>query len=165
MIAAANDGLFVRLCGALGIEERAAAERFRTNPSRVRHRDEVDTLVGEATRTMTTTELEAKLRAEGVPCAPILDIGEVAAEPQTSASGIVADAPGAGASDVPFIGLPLEWNERRAEVRRGAPRSGEHGPELLAELGFDADRIAHLIESGIVDRPGTPPGPIMEKPE
>jgi crotonobetainyl-CoA:carnitine CoA-transferase CaiB-like acyl-CoA transferase len=165
MIAAANDGLFVRLCRAIGLEAWAAADRFRTNPSRVRHREEVDATIGAATAALTTAELESKLRAAGVPCAPILDIGEVAAEPQTRAGGIVADAPGAGASDVPFIGLPLEWDERRTEVTRGAPRAGEHGPELLAELGFDADRIAHFIASGIVDRPGTPPGPITEKQE
>lgn len=163
MIAAANDGLFVRLCRALGLVEAAADARFRDNPSRVRHRNDVDALVAGTTRTLPTAELEERLRRAGVPCAPIHDIGQVAAEPQTSASGIVADAPGMGASAVPFIGLPLEWDERRAEVRRGAPRPGEHGVELLEELGFDGDRIAQLIEVGIVDRPGVPPGPITEK--
>jgi crotonobetainyl-CoA:carnitine CoA-transferase CaiB-like acyl-CoA transferase len=35
MIAAANDGLFTRLCDALGLAELAADPRFATNPDRV----------------------------------------------------------------------------------------------------------------------------------
>jgi crotonobetainyl-CoA:carnitine CoA-transferase CaiB-like acyl-CoA transferase len=37
-VAAANDGLFRRLCEALERPELAADERFATNPARVRHR-------------------------------------------------------------------------------------------------------------------------------
>ena len=40
-VAAANDGLFRALCGAIGLDELAADERFATNAGRVEHRGEL----------------------------------------------------------------------------------------------------------------------------
>src|SRR5205809_6852406 len=47
-VAAANDGLFARLCDVLGRAELARDERFRTNAARVRNRDELIALLEEA---------------------------------------------------------------------------------------------------------------------
>src|ERR671937_2269589 len=47
MIAAANDGLFQRLCEALELRELAADPRFATNPDRLRRRDELAALIQE----------------------------------------------------------------------------------------------------------------------
>src|SRR5437764_11862476 len=47
-VAAANDGLFARLCEVLGRSELARDERFRTNAARVRNRDGVIALTEEA---------------------------------------------------------------------------------------------------------------------
>src|SRR5204862_266503 len=41
MIAAANDGLFARLCRALGLDELSAEPRFATNPDRLARRAEL----------------------------------------------------------------------------------------------------------------------------
>jgi crotonobetainyl-CoA:carnitine CoA-transferase CaiB-like acyl-CoA transferase len=124
MIAAANDRLFQRLCAALALPELAGDARFATNPARVAHRALVDDVVARATRALSVDEAVATLRAAGVPCAPILDIAAVAAEPQTLASGILATAPGE-ADACPHVLPPLRWDGRRATLRRDAPRLGD----------------------------------------
>jgi hypothetical protein len=74
MIAAANDGLFLRLSRALGLDALTADDRFRDNPSRVAHRPALRQAISEATVRHATAALLALLRGAGVPCAPILDV-------------------------------------------------------------------------------------------
>ena len=45
MVAAGNDRLFAALCDVLALPELVTDERFRTNPDRVRHREELVALV------------------------------------------------------------------------------------------------------------------------
>jgi crotonobetainyl-CoA:carnitine CoA-transferase CaiB-like acyl-CoA transferase len=129
MLAPANDGLFVRLCTALGAAALAGDERFRDNPSRVANRAAVDALIGEATSHFETSVLLDLLRTAGVPCAPIQGIAEVAADAQTLASGMI-EQPGDGSA----VALPLRFAGARPPVRGTVPRAGEHTAEVLAEL-------------------------------
>lgn len=89
MLAAANDRLFRALCAALGRAELAADPRYGSNPSRVEHRAQLRTELEGSTRAHTTSALLNLLRDAGVPCAPVQDIAEVAADPQTLASGLL----------------------------------------------------------------------------
>jgi crotonobetainyl-CoA:carnitine CoA-transferase CaiB-like acyl-CoA transferase len=89
MIAAANDGLFRRLCDALGLPELLDDPRFATNADRVAHRDALVRTLAERTRRDPAALLLARLRDAGVPCAPIQDVAGVAADDQVAASGMM----------------------------------------------------------------------------
>lgn len=78
MVAAGNDALFRRLCGALGLDDLASDPRFVTNPERVANREELEEALRRKTRRHTRSELEALLVEAGVPCAAVRDMGEVA---------------------------------------------------------------------------------------
>ncbi len=58
-----------------------------------------------------------------MPCAPMLTLDEVVANPQTEASGILQQAPNGG---IPLYGLPIEFNGERPRYRAAAPKLGEH---------------------------------------
>jgi crotonobetainyl-CoA:carnitine CoA-transferase CaiB-like acyl-CoA transferase len=132
MIAAANDGLFLRLCRALGLDDLAADDRFRDNPSRVGHRPALRRAIGEATVRHATDALLALLRGAGVPCAPILDVAQVLAEPQTRASGMLVKAEGSAA-----MPLPIRRHGRRNQPGGAAPAAGADTKAVLAELELD----------------------------
>jgi len=129
MIGAANDGLFTRLCTALGLGPLYHDRRFATNPERVSRRGELNAIVARATFTFSSTELLKMLRDAGVPCAPIQDIAEVAVDPQTAASEMIVAGNGDAA-----VALPIRWDGARFNVGNAAPSIGEHTDEITAEL-------------------------------
>lgn len=152
MIGAANDRLFVKACPALGIPEAATDPRFVDNPSRARNRKALYDLIAGITQKETAKSLQERLRAAGVPCAPILTIDQVAAEPQTRESGMLLAAPHPRIPDYRSVGLPITWDGERPGVRRVPPLLGEHTTDVLEELGFSAEEIARLERQKVIQR-------------
>jgi crotonobetainyl-CoA:carnitine CoA-transferase CaiB-like acyl-CoA transferase len=144
MIAAPADGMFVRLAQALGAPALAADERFRDNPSRVRHRAALVEALSALTRARKMADLADALGRHDVPCAPILTVDAVLEEPQTRESGMLLDAPHPRLGRYTSIGLPLEWDGRRPGVRQVPPRLGEHSEDVLTWLGYTRDDVRSL---------------------
>jgi len=151
MIAAGSDALFARLARALGAPALAADPRFADNPSRVRHRQALVEALAALTRELKAADLLERLRAAGVPCAPILTMDAVLAEPQTRASGMLVAAPHPRLPDYRSIGLPILWDGARPEVRRVPPRLGEHSADVLTWLGYTLDDIRALRAKGVIE--------------
>jgi len=150
MIGAASDALFQRLATALEAPELARDPRFADNPARVRHRDALVTAVTERTRTHKSADLVALLRAAGVPSAPILTVDQVVHEPQTEASGMLVGAAHPRLPEYRSVGLPIQWDGRRPEVRRVPPLLGEHSADVLTTLGYTLDDVRTLKAQGLV---------------
>ena len=150
MIAAANDGLFTALCAALHLPRLAEDPRFADNPMRVAHRVELSAAIARATAALPTTALVERLRAAGVPCAPIQDVAQVAADPQTTAGGAVVRRQNAVGERFTSVALPLRWDGARAEHTRTPPHVGEHTGEILRELGYDATDVERLRAAGVI---------------
>ena len=130
VIAPGNDRLFAKFAQVLGRSEWIDDPRFRTTPDRYGHREYLLREMQVIVATETKEHWMEKLEAVGVPCAPILTVPEVLAEPQTQALGMVQTIPESG---VEVIGLPLRLDGVRPDVRRPAPRVGEHNKEVLGE--------------------------------
>jgi crotonobetainyl-CoA:carnitine CoA-transferase CaiB-like acyl-CoA transferase len=147
MIAAANDGLFTRLCDAIDLPELPSDPRFATNPNRLARRDELATLIQAQLADAASADILARLAAAGVPAAPVNDVGQVADHPQTAALGLIQATP------EPTVALPLSFDGARVEHRSPPPRLGEHSAAILQELGYDEAAIAGLAAEGIVRDP------------
>ena len=150
MIAAASDAMFARLAQALEAPDLAHDPRFLDNPARVRNRAALVEAIAARTRERKTGELGEALRRGGVPCAPILTIDAVLEEPQTRESGVLLRVPHPRLGAYTSIGLPVQWNGRRPEVRRVPPRLGEDSEDVLTWLGYTRDDVRSLRARGVV---------------
>ncbi|MFE9203186.1 CaiB/BaiF CoA transferase family protein [Micromonospora sp. NPDC007230] len=96
-------------------------------------------------RTRTRDEWTELLAGSDACVAPVLDWTEAPEHPHLAARGVFVDHDG--------ITQPApapRFSATPTAVRRPPPRPGEHTDELLAEAGFDPDRIAALRAAGRV---------------
>ena len=97
-------------------------------------------------------ELAAKLEAIGLPFAPIAKPWDLLDDPHLKASGGLVET-SVGGKTIRVPALPLEFDGKRLAKRADPPRIGEHGAELLKELGCSAAEVQRLVEQRIVAFP------------
>ncbi len=132
MIAAGNDDIFRRLCGALGLDPATHPE-YAENASRVANRERLAENIGERTRHRSVESLLRLLSDHRVPAAPIHDVASALADPQTAAAGMVQRYEDPDLGDYVDIPMPVRWDGRRPALRRFPPLEGEHQGELFPE--------------------------------
>ena len=150
-VAAANQNLWERLCRALGLEALIADPRFKSNQTRVQHREALLPLLIETIARSSNAELLGPLRKAGVPCAPVNSLEQVLADGQVQAIGALAELDDPDYGALRFANLPFFLDGRPGQVHRRAPRLGEHTREVLAGLGYDEARIAALLSPAVVN--------------
>jgi crotonobetainyl-CoA:carnitine CoA-transferase CaiB-like acyl-CoA transferase len=146
MITAANDGLFGRLVEAIGLPELVEDPRFRTNPDRVANRSALVEALSARLREDTRAAWLEKLAAANVPAAPVQHMGEVAADPQTEAIGILRQLGG-----YTTLGPAFSVDGERPQYAGPPPRLGADSAAILAEAGYDEQEIEALAADGVVE--------------
>ena len=139
-------------CREFGENELAADARLRSNGQRVKERSWLLPRLGEIMKKHTQAELAEKLEAIGLPFAPIAKPWDLLDDPHLNASGgLLAMKVGSKSLRVPA--LPLALGGKRLAKRTDPPRVGEHGRELLAQLGCSPQEIQGLVDRHIVSLP------------
>jgi crotonobetainyl-CoA:carnitine CoA-transferase CaiB-like acyl-CoA transferase len=88
----------------------------------------------------------AKLDA---PWAPIQSVEELVDDPQVLANSYIGDVETGDGVSYRLPTVPVQFDGQPPELRR-APEHGEHTEAILAELGYDWDRIGELAEGGVI---------------
>ena len=148
-VAVGSERQWPRLCAALGVPELAVDPRFATNGGRVEHRAVLRPLLAERFATLPTADLIAVLEAADIPCGPINDVAAAFAAPQAVAREMTVDVDHPVLGVVRQVGLPFQLSATPASIRTAPPLLGEHGAEVLAELGYAAAEIAALEAEGV----------------
>jgi crotonobetainyl-CoA:carnitine CoA-transferase CaiB-like acyl-CoA transferase len=151
ILAIGNDTQFANFCGAIGRPELAADDRFRLNSSRVRHREELVSLLALIMSKRTKGEWQRVFDAANVPYGPINNMKEVFEEPQVLYRELAVKMPHTRAGIVPTLANPMRLSETPIEYRMGPPVVGEHSDDILASLlGMNPEEISGLRDSGVI---------------
>ena len=137
IIAAGNDGLFVKLTQALDRADLAKNPLFETNALRNQHQEALRAEIEGVLRGHDTDHWIAVLEAAGVPCGPVNNIAKALAHPQAAARNMLISV------DDPVTG-PLELAGNPMKLSGFAdPPTRPRAPDL------DADRDHILRELGL----------------
>ncbi len=128
VVAAGSNGLFGKLCVALGHPEWRDDPRFIDNPGRVANQQALYALIEPIFAQASSAHWLAHIEAAGIPCAPVNDVLQMLAHPQTQALSLLQDVPG---SALQVVGLPLSCDGQRPAPRSAPPRLGEHTTQVL----------------------------------
>lgn len=147
---AVSDAEWQGLAKAVGHPEWLEDERFKTPAGRVKHADARLEMTADVLATRSSDEWLELLDRHQVPCAPIVRREDLADNVQVVANDLIVE------SEHPLTGRmrqprpPARFEGTPSDIRRPAPGLGEHGDELLTDLGLDAQAIAALHDDGVV---------------
>ena len=119
-------------------------------------RDEITELVSARLPARATADWLSLFSERGIWAGPVYTYADVISDPQVQHNGSLVsyDHPTEGRVTTP--GFPYKFSATPPEVRRGAPLTGEHTREILAELGWDDLAADGLAERGVVAAPKAP---------
>ena len=134
---------FEALCRALGCEEFLGKQWESASHDAMKARFE------EVFRTRPADEWMALLSQHDICATPVLEMENVVTNPHNVARGMVVevDSP---IGPVRQIGVGPKLSGTPGRVRSTAPEAGQHTDEILANLGYDRERIAALRSRGAV---------------
>jgi crotonobetainyl-CoA:carnitine CoA-transferase CaiB-like acyl-CoA transferase len=147
LVIGATERSWKDLCAVLGIDLSGDA-RFEGEYARFVHREELATLLQARFATAPRDSWIERLRAAGVPCGPVNDIGQMLRDSQYAARGMFP-------SDVERFGHRRIVNtpliaDGAPRARRRAPAAGEDTLALLGEIGVDEAEAEVLLRDHVV---------------
>src|SRR5215467_1144588 len=149
-VAALTDRQWAGLARVAERPEWLADERFKTPALRQHNIDVRLELTQEALLQRPAADWLERLTAAGVPCGPVLTRNQVIRHPQVGALGLVVETDHPAAGRLRQARAAARFSRTPPEIRRGAPRLGEHTQEVLAELGYSAAEIDALEADGAI---------------
>jgi crotonobetainyl-CoA:carnitine CoA-transferase CaiB-like acyl-CoA transferase len=143
-LAAVSDTQWKLFCEAFGFGDLYTDPRLKTNNDRVQARDWMMPILRSLLADHSAAELSAVFEKNGLPFAPIVKPEDLFDDPHLRGTGGLTPLtlPDGRGTQVPL--LPLTLGGERLGVRLQPPQLGEHGAELLAELGYDQAHIEAL---------------------
>jgi crotonobetainyl-CoA:carnitine CoA-transferase CaiB-like acyl-CoA transferase len=142
------DAHWEKFCRLTGHPELIDEPRFRTLADRVRNIDDTYSKTGEIMATRTTKEWLALFDKSGVPMTVVNTLEDLATDPHLVATGFwqFQEHPTEGRLRMPSF--PVNFGSTPADIRRPAPRLGEHTAEVLREAGLSDAQIDELCARG-----------------
>ena len=128
------------ICDAIGKPEWKNDPAYMTPKARQPHITAIFATIEEWLADKTKFEAVDILRKFDIPCSPVMSMKELANDPSLRASGTIAEVQHKERGSYLTVGSPIKFSDMKVEIT-GSPLLGEHTDEVLAELGYNAEKI------------------------
>jgi CoA:oxalate CoA-transferase len=136
---------------AIGRQALIGDPRFATMKDRSEHKDEVNEIVTEWTKTITTAEAVTKLIDARVPASPVPTFDEVVNDPQLLSRQMIVEVEQPLSGKLKVLGSVFKLSGTPGEPGSPSPFLGEHNYEVYSEmLGYTEEEINKLADDGII---------------
>ena len=141
---------FDALCKGLGAPDLPKDPRFATVQARSRHAKEAREVLEPLFAQFDTDELVARLHAADAPVGKVNRKPEVLTDAQVVHNRALVEVDHGDAGRVRLARAAARFGGADLPVPKPAAHLGEHGEQVLRELGYDDSRIAALVAASAV---------------
>jgi formyl-CoA transferase len=141
---------FEAMAAALERSDLVRDARFATRELRIANYGELTRALAEVLATKPRVHWMNVLVQNDVPFAPVHGLQDVLDDPQVRHLGTFYRQHHPTEGEITAVHRPVLIDGARAERALPAPTLGEHTDEVLAELGYDRDRIAELRAASVI---------------
>ncbi len=151
VIAIVTVGQWQRLLEVVGREELKDVPEYGSQVDRIKHIDEMDSMVKEWTTERTVDEMITQLRAADLPCAPVPTFGQVASDPQLASRDMQVEVEQTISGKLKVPGSVFKMSQTPGDAAQPAPFLGQHNAEVYSKLlGYDTVTIDTLQRDGVI---------------
>ena len=151
LIAANQDTVFKRLAKAMGKPEMADDERYATHGARGDVQQELDDMISDWTKTMSSVELRDLLNEHGVPNGKIYTAPDMLEDEHFAARDAIVSIPHKIFESIKMQNVFPKMSETQGKVKWAGPELGQHNQEIYGELlGYDSEKQQELRDAGII---------------
>jgi formyl-CoA transferase len=136
------------ICKALGVDDLSV--KYPELEIQRANRDYLQSVFAENFANNTTEYWIGKLEEQDLLCAPIKDLPTALEDPQTIHNQMITEIDYVNGRKMKLVASPIHMSDAPFSVRHAPPLLGQQTDEILAEAGYDTDRIAALRAEGIV---------------
>jgi CoA:oxalate CoA-transferase len=137
IIAAGNDGLWLKLCDALGRPDLASDPSYRTNDLRNQNEPKLKAEIEKELAKHPTRAWIERIGKAGIPCGPINNVAQALEHPQVAARNMLVTVEDPVSGRLKLAGNPLKSSAfADPPTREPAPELDGNRATLLRELGL-----------------------------
>jgi len=118
---------------------------------RIKHKQEIDALIGEWTKTKTAAEILEALKKADVPCSAVPDFDQVCNDPQIQNREMVIEVEQLLSGKVKAPGSVFKFSRTPGNIKFPASFLGEHNLQVYGGLlGYTAQELEKLATEGVI---------------
>jgi CoA:oxalate CoA-transferase len=138
-------------CAAIDRVDIIDDPRFEDGWKRTQNYRALEPILTEAMKTRTTREWIEEFEKAGIPCGPVNDIEQAAADPQINARDMFVEVKHPRAGNFRVVNTPFKFSRSSYQVEKASPDLGQHTREVLKGLlGMTDKEIEQLKDSGVI---------------
>jgi formyl-CoA transferase len=149
-VGASGDGMWARLCKAMGRPDLLERAEFRDQADRAKNRAALNAALNETFGERTSAAWITILNEAGVPCGPIYGVDHVFDDPQVQHLEAAAPVAHPTLGTIRLVNQAVKLSRTPSSLATASPERGEHTEELLHELGYGAADIVRLREARVI---------------